>query len=92
MIPVRLTVYWLLRSRIGVAQAELRLFAPGETIDPVRPDFIDTILAPAVDRSGDGFLRSGQRKNSTFASRNHRKFAGAAEIGPLIANTAISKR
>jgi hypothetical protein len=32
-----------------------------------------------------------QRKNSTLASRNHRKFAGAADIGPLIANTASSK-
>jgi len=41
---------------------------------PVRPDFIDTILAPAVDRIGYGFLRSGQRKNTTFASRNHMKF------------------
>src|SRR5277367_3794328 len=29
-------------------------------------------------------------KNSTFASRNHRKFAGPAESGPLIAKTAIS--
>src|SRR6516162_2457026 len=32
-----------------------------------------------------------QRKNSTLASRNHRKFAGAADMGPLIANTASSK-
>ena len=35
---------------------------------------------------------STQRQNSIFASRNHRKLAGAAEIGPLIANTAISNR
>ena len=33
---------------------------------------------------------TGHRKNSTFASRTKRKFPGAAEIGPLIANTAIS--
>ena len=33
-----------------------------------------------------------QRQNSIFASRNQRKLAGAAEMGPLIANTAISNR
>jgi len=31
-----------------------------------------------------------QRKNSIFGSRNQRKLAGAAEIGPLMAKTATS--
>src|SRR5262245_19254864 len=35
---------------------------------------------------------AGHMKNSTFASRTKRKLPGAAEIGPLIANTAISNR
>ena len=39
---------------------------------------------------GTPWMGSTQRKNSIFASRNHRKLAGAAEIGPLIAKTAIS--
>ena len=41
-------------------------------------------------RRGAARPRRPHRKNSTFASRNQRKFSGAAEIGPLIANTAIS--
>jgi hypothetical protein len=43
-----------------------------------------------TDRLGHSPADLGHRKNSTFASRNQRKFAGAAEIGPLMAKTAIS--
>src|SRR5262247_2557996 len=41
-------------------------------------------------RADDAPSEQLHRKNSTFASRKNRKFPGAAEIGPLIANTAIS--
>src|SRR6516162_3036436 len=34
---------------------------------------------------------AGQRKNSIFASRNQTVLGGAADIGPLMPNTAISK-
>jgi hypothetical protein len=33
-------------------------------------------------------VTSGQRKNSTFASRNQTLLGGAAEIGPLMPKTA----
>jgi P-aminobenzoate N-oxygenase AurF len=49
-----------------------------------------TVDAAAHRLSGSRPNRGDQRKNSIFASRNHKKFAGAAEIGPLIAKTATS--
>src|SRR5262245_55382965 len=48
--------------------------------------------APSERHGFSSVWSAGHRKNSTFASRTKRKFPGAAEIGPLIANTAISNR
>src|SRR5439155_17406131 len=58
------------------------------TFDPNAPDREARGLRI---RESLSIMTSGvQRKNSTFASRNHRKFAGLAEIGPLMAKTATS--
>src|SRR5215471_274798 len=65
-----------------------------------RPYLDSGMLRPAIDApserhrcasAGDAGP-AGHRKNSTFASRMKRKLPGAAEIGPLMANTAISNR
>ena len=65
---------------------------PNETM-AASPDEVLTAAGAALRAS---FLyttlhTSGSQSTfSIFASRNHKKFAGTAEIGPLMANTAIS--
>src|SRR4029453_2756477 len=51
---------------------------------------LDVWMLARADDAPSERPSTGHRKNSTFASRKKRKFPGAAEIGPLIANTAIS--
>ncbi len=63
-----------------------------ETVAKAITDEVLAKLAPLFEGVGrrGGSSTGDQRKNSIFASRNQRKFAGAAEIGPLMAKTATS--